>query len=281
MLFITATFGARWWRIETIVLIFAPATYSNLVNGHAGFLVAALFIGGVRLMDRWPALAGFLFRLLCFKPQLGVLIPVMLVATRNWVATASAAVTRVALVGASFASWGWDPWSSLLGFNSRLLVDMIERTQDPLTLMIASPFVALRVIGIGSGVGFVAQTLFALVAAGGVYWVFRRAGDANPRMAIVLTGTIMATPYALHYDFTLLSVAVLCLVRHAADTGFLPGERIVVSAVWLLSLYLTVMNWYGWPLAPVFIGALFGCLMIRARGDLAPAPAGRQTRVND
>ena len=62
-------------------------------------------------------------------------------------------------------------------------------------------------------------------------------------MAIVLTGTIMATPYALHYDFTLLSVAVLCLVRHAADTGFQPGERIVVSAVWLLSLYLTVMNW--------------------------------------
>jgi hypothetical protein len=57
-----------------------PAVFINIAHGHNGFLTAALFGGGLLLLERREMLAGILFGLLCYKPQFGVLIPLALAA---------------------------------------------------------------------------------------------------------------------------------------------------------------------------------------------------------
>src|ERR1700744_4911318 len=49
-----------------------PALFINAVAGQNGTLTAALLGGGLLLLDRRPVVAGILFGLLVYKPQLGL-----------------------------------------------------------------------------------------------------------------------------------------------------------------------------------------------------------------
>ena len=64
-----------------------------LGHGQTGFLTAALLTGGVLCLERREALAGILFGLLAYKPQFGLLIPLVLVAGGYWRAIAAAGAT--------------------------------------------------------------------------------------------------------------------------------------------------------------------------------------------
>ena len=77
-----------------------PAVFVNLGHGHNGLLTAALFGAALVVLDRRPLLAGLLFGLLAYKPQFGVLIPLVLIATWRWrtVAAAVGTVSALAIV---------------------------------------------------------------------------------------------------------------------------------------------------------------------------------------
>ena len=53
----------------------------NIGHGHNGFLTAALLGGALVVLDRRPVLAGILFGLLVYKPQFGLMIPIVLAAS--------------------------------------------------------------------------------------------------------------------------------------------------------------------------------------------------------
>jgi alpha-1,2-mannosyltransferase len=55
-----------------------PAVFINLGQAHNGFLTAALFGAALTQLDKRPWLSGLLFGLLAYKPQFGLLIPLVL-----------------------------------------------------------------------------------------------------------------------------------------------------------------------------------------------------------
>jgi len=99
------------WKL-TAALALAPASFCNLYFGQNGFLIAALFVGGLRLIDRRPALAGIAFGLLTFKPQFMVLLPIVIHSGKHWRVLAVAALTAAILVAISLALWGTEPWAA-------------------------------------------------------------------------------------------------------------------------------------------------------------------------
>src|SRR5258707_10279692 len=76
-----------------LLALAAPAVFINAVGGQNGTWTAALFGGGLGLLERRPLLAGGLLGLLIYKPQLGLLIPVALLAGRHWRASKGVAVS--------------------------------------------------------------------------------------------------------------------------------------------------------------------------------------------
>ena len=60
-----------------------PATFINLFHGQNGFLNAALLGAALLALDRRPVVAGILFGLLSYKPHLGLLVPLALLAGRG------------------------------------------------------------------------------------------------------------------------------------------------------------------------------------------------------
>ncbi|MFM2279516.1 MAG: hypothetical protein RLZZ444_1747, partial [Pseudomonadota bacterium] len=61
-----------------------PFLFINIAVAQNGFLTAGLAITGLALRQKHPLLAGLAFGLLTIKPQLGILIPFLLIYEQNW-----------------------------------------------------------------------------------------------------------------------------------------------------------------------------------------------------
>ena len=70
--------------VGLLFLVLAPATMVNVIGGQNGFFTAALLLGALTLLDCRPLTAGLLLGLLTIKPQLGLLLPLSLVAIGAW-----------------------------------------------------------------------------------------------------------------------------------------------------------------------------------------------------
>ena len=93
-----------------------PAVFVNLGHGHNGFLTAALMAFALINLDTRPILAGVLFGLLAYKPQFGLMIPLVLLATGRWRTLFAAGATVVLLVIAATLAFGFETWRAFFRF---------------------------------------------------------------------------------------------------------------------------------------------------------------------
>ena len=64
--------------------LLSPAASINVAMGQNAFLSSALLVGGWRVLRRNPLLGGAVLGMLTVKPQFGLLLPVALLAAREW-----------------------------------------------------------------------------------------------------------------------------------------------------------------------------------------------------
>ena len=105
------------WMWLLLALAF-PAVLINIGHGQNGFLTAALMGGALVLLDRRPLVAGILFGLLVYKPQYGLLLPVVLGVSGRWKCFAAAAATVVLLTLATTLAFGASVWGAFLEFDA-------------------------------------------------------------------------------------------------------------------------------------------------------------------
>jgi hypothetical protein len=209
------------------VLLASPFTLWNFLLGQSAFLTAALLGAALFSLERRPALAGVLIGLMTYKPQWGVLLPVALLAGRQWraVAVAVAAATAAGLALLSAAFFGLDPWFDLprqmaaqAGLNLFPNAGDWGRGQTAIGLV--------RWLGFGVAAGWTAQGLASAGAAVVVWflWHSETAPDAL-RAAALSAGILLASPYAFAGDLTLLALPVAFLARDQIERGLLRGEQ--------------------------------------------------------
>ena len=76
----------------------------NADFGHNGFITAGLVGFSLAFLERRPWLSGIFLGLLSYKPHVGLLFPLALLASRNWRALSSATAATVIIgFGAAFA----------------------------------------------------------------------------------------------------------------------------------------------------------------------------------
>jgi alpha-1,2-mannosyltransferase len=234
--------GAGWLA----PLLAFPAVFWTLGLGQNAFLTAALFGGFTLLVDRRPVAAGMPLGALCYKPHFGLLVPGAPLAARRWTAFAAAAATVAWLVGISIALFGRQTWHAYLVAVAQSgevygsgLIDFAG---------IVTPFGAARLLGFGPWSAYAVQGGVALLIA--LLW--QRPVSRNLRSASLLAATLLAVPLALLYDKLLILVAIGWLLREAREGGFLPWEKLVLLAVYPLSLLTwTVGQAFHPPLGPM------------------------------
>ncbi|MDE1974552.1 MAG: DUF2029 domain-containing protein, partial [Hyphomicrobiales bacterium] len=98
-------------RNGLLLAIGFPALW-NITAGQNGFLTAALIGGTLGLLERRPALAGICLGLLTYKPQFGLLFPLVLIADRRWRTVLVAAAVAGALAASSLVAFGGASWEA-------------------------------------------------------------------------------------------------------------------------------------------------------------------------
>ncbi len=268
----TALQGRLGWGWLAVVT--SPAAVWVILAGQNTFLSVALFFGGFRLLERSPAAAGILLGLLSFKPQIWVLVPLALLAARAWMAFAWMLASVAAISLASLAVFGPDFWLAFLdsareAASPRVANEMFERIFMHMTTLLA----AARIVGLPPAVSGALQLAGSAFAVAAVWFAFRRPGDREARLAVLVTATFLVSPYTLNYDLLLLMPAAVLMFRRAVEDGFFPLERLVLLALWLVPTLGMVLNRLDLPVMPLIILA-FGWFAWRRLGALKPAKHG-------
>jgi hypothetical protein len=252
--------------LALLLLMLAPATLINTVGGQNGFLTAALLLGGIQMLDRRPVLAGVLFGLLTFKPQMGLVLPFALVALGAWRTIAVAAVTVFALVAVSLAAFGLDPWRAYFAVTSAYQISLIEQFQAFGTLMMVSVLAAARTFGLSQPVALAIQAAVAIPVLALAILAVRLTEDSSRRAFVLVTATVLVTPYALNYDLAALTAVILWRLTDPQPIGLVRG--VVLALGWLIPLGAMYLNNRGIGLTPVVLAGLFALAVHDAVPDL-------------
>jgi hypothetical protein len=253
-----------------LVLLLSPAAVFCIISGQSSLITAAMLVTIFAWLDRGPIVAGILIGLLTLKPQLGILFPVILIASGRWRVFASAAVTTFIIAGVTALVFGPQVWIDFatngLATNNLVLADP-ERIATP---FYPTVFMNLRGIDLPYGIAMAAQLCVSAGAVGIVAWAFRFRRDANPLMlmALFLACSIAAVPYMLSYDTLGLAFAALLLLGAGSLDG--AGRRFVQLVYWLPLIQMVFGNWHV-P-GPALIAPVFA-IYVLARLRASPAPA--------
>jgi len=222
-------------RTALLATLGAPVAFICVAHGHNGFLTGALFGGGLLLLDRRPFLAGFLFGCLIYKPQFALLIPPLLLVSRQWRAIPGAALSAGLLVALTLAIWGWPVWRAFLD-SLPLTQSVVLEAGSTGWEKIQSPFAMIRMWGGGIAFAYAVQAFATLAAIGAALWLAWQ-GRAAERNAAALAAALISTPYVLDYDFVLLGIAIAFLAADGLRSGFLDWEKTLLAFCWIAPFF--------------------------------------------
>jgi hypothetical protein len=214
-------------------------------------------------LERRPVLAGILFGLLTYKPQLGFLLPLALLAGRHWLAFLAAAATAIVASLLSYAVFGIEVWHAFFGSFELTRTYVLE--QGPTGWQkLQSAFAAMRMLGASIETAYAVQAVVSLCVAAAVLWIWRRPLAMPLKGAALATGTLLVTPYVLDYDLMLLALPLAWLTVEGLRAQFLNWEKLTLFMVWLLPLFSREIGTFGLPIGPVVLLVLLSFIVRRA-----------------
>jgi hypothetical protein len=240
----------RDWRIIAPLML-CPAALFGIMSGQFACLAAAVMLAVLRWRETRPWLAGALLGLLTIKPQLGLLFPVLLLATGNWRAILAAGLVALGLAGLTALIWGDAIWLRYLTqgiANQSLILSDPEHLAGP---FMPTLFMNLRAAGVPNVVAASCQAVLSIGAILLVWRTFReRPGADNLHVtAIFLACAIACTPYMLSYDSLALAVMAALLLRDGRYRWLL------LAIIFLPLIQIIAGNWGipGPALLPVLL----------------------------
>ena len=222
------------WR-PVLVGLALPPVFACLAFGQNTLLTAGLLTFGLVLSDKRPLLAGALLGLVCYKPQLAVAAPLLMLASGRWRVTLMSGVSAAAAVAASCVMFGLAPWAAFLSGLADANVVIFKEAWGGLALN-ASVFGAVRLVGGSVAVAWAVQIAAAAMAAAIALRLYRGRCAPPLRHAALLAAIPLMSPYVPIYDLAILVPAGAFFVNGACARGGLEaGERLAILALVALS----------------------------------------------
>jgi hypothetical protein len=248
-----------------------PMAFNNTLVGQNGFLTAALIGGTLYLMPARPILSGICLGLLSYKPQYGLLFPLVLIAASQWTVFFTAGVTAVAMAFASWLAFGTESWQAF--FHWVPMFSQAFLTEGKATWWkLQSLFSLVRYFGGTEQLAWAFQWVLTASVAVALVLMWRSRVKYSVKAAALASGTLLTTPYLFMYDMMVLAIPVAFLVRIGLKSGFRAYELPALGCA--LALFLT-FTFTGLPVG-LGITLIVGSLVLRRAGPWwrrEPAPS--------
>ncbi|MEO1967933.1 MAG: glycosyltransferase family 87 protein [Sphingomonadaceae bacterium] len=255
--------GPGWLAVAAF-----PPVLITLTHGQSSFLAAALLGLGTLLVGSQPWLAGAILGLAAFKPQLGLLVPIVLLASRQYRVIAGACLSVMTLAALVTAWLGPQVWTHWLGegpiASAGLSKGLIGFAK------FQSFYAGLRLIGLPNGLAMAFQIILSLGVAGWLAKLAWQKGWSLELGAAMLAGAVLATPFVLDYDLVLLAFPLILLASVPAR----PWEKTVAAMAFIMPQFARPLGeLISVPIAPPILLALLIVLCRRVADQRVTASA--------
>ena len=220
------------------------------------------------VLDRRPILAGLLFGMLSIKPQLGILLPLMLALTGRWRTVLAAATTVLLLVTAASFVFGVDVWTAYINDAMPVQSRVFLREFENFMTHMPTAFMNARVAGLPLPAAAGLQIGVSLAVIGAVMWTFWHRRDADLSNALLLTAAFLVTPYAFNYDMVVFGPMITKLMDRDGNT---PLDYGLMLAVWALPVLTVALGIAAIPLSFLPLAGLAARLLWRLQRAKIPA----------
>jgi hypothetical protein len=239
-----------------------PMVFNNTLAGQNGFLTAALIGGTLYLIPVRPVLAGLCLGLLSYKPQYGLLFPLVLIAASQWTVFFSAAVTAVLVASASWLAYGTESWQAFFHWMPMFSQAFLTEGKAP-WWKLQSLFSMVRYLGGTEQLAWAFQWVLTASVAVVLVLMWRSRIPYTLKAAALAVGTLLTTPYLFMYDMMVLAIPVAFLVRIGLKSGFGPYELPALGCAAALSVTFTLTG------EPVGLGIILivATLVLRRAGS--------------
>jgi arabinofuranan 3-O-arabinosyltransferase len=245
-----------------------PVVLTNTLVGQNGFLTASLIGGMLVLLPTRPILSGICLGLLSYKPQYGVLFPLMLIAAGQWKTFASAAVTTVLLAAVSWFAFGTESWKAFVHWMPMFSQAFLVEGRAPWGKM-QSIFALVRYFDGSESMAWTFQWIMIGAVVLVLVPLWRSSVRYELKAAALAVGALLTTPYLFLYDVMVLAVAVGFLVRIGLAEGF---RRYELPVFGITAVLLIAYSFIGAPTgfgATLLIATLIGARVLKPDANAA------------
>src|ERR1700692_4774842 len=224
-------------------------------------------------MPTRPVLSGICLGLLSYKPQYGLLFPLVLIAASQWTVFFTAGAVAAAMALASWLAFGTESWQAFFHWMPMFSQAFLTEGRAPWGEM-QSIFALVRYFGGPEPLAWVFQWIMSGAVAVLLALLWRSRMSYSLKAAALAAGTLLITPYLFLYDVMVLAIAVAFLVRIGLSQGFqhyeLPALGLVAA---LLMFYPLVGAPTGFGATLIVTGLIAGRCGLRRSGAVSIAQA--------
>jgi arabinofuranan 3-O-arabinosyltransferase len=253
-----------------LLAISLPMVVSNVLVGQNGFLTAALIGGTLYLLPMRKVLSGICLGLLTYKPQYGLLFPIVLIAASEWTVFFTAAATALVVACLSWLAFGTESWQAFFHWMPAFSQAFLVEGRAP-WWKLQSLYALVRYLGGPEQLAWIFQWVLTAAVAATLIALWRSHIRYSLKAAALAVGALLTTPYLFMYDMMVLAIPVAYLVRLGLAGGFRAYELPTLGVALIL---IMIFIFSGIPLgfaATVTVGVL----ILRRAGPWwrhAPAP---------
>lgn len=219
--------------VVVLGVVAAPTTLFCSLAGQNGLLTAGLVAGVLASLDRRPWLSGALLGLLTYKPQYGLLFPLVLVLTRRWTTFFAAALTALIFAGASALVFGVEVWAAFVESVSVSVNDVLRRGGSDWSKL-QSFYAVFFQVSNNDAASWAVHIVASTAVASAVALIWMRDTTLAVKSAAMAAGTFLVTPYAYIYDAVVLTVGAAFLLKDCLDRGFKEFDKAFLCLSYLL-----------------------------------------------
>jgi hypothetical protein len=242
-LWLAAGFGVYLWaasgnKLDRELLLFlalSPVAMVLVLTGQNGLFTGALLLGVLAQWDKRPVLAGIMLGVLSVKPQLVLLMPLVLVMTGRWRCLAAAAATVAAMAALTTVLYGPAIWQGYLTEAVPFQNVVMTKGTGLMLGMMPTAFINARLMGAPDAVAWGLQAMTSAIALAAVIWTFHKRRDPMLSNAMLLAASLLVVPYSFNYDMAAL-IAVLAQMRFRPDNTRVDTAMILI--VWMLPVLM-------------------------------------------
>ena len=256
VIYLLATYAIVPHRVTTVLALASPVAFVNVILGQNGFLTAALVGGVLVFLDKRPAIAGVILGLLTYKPQFGLLFPLVVIITGRWRVLVAAMLTMLTITAISYFAFGAAPWEHFA--RTLLVAGNVIFTHWTSPWALQSVYSLVRWVGGSAVLAWSVHAGVALIATALVCWIWLKPIDYSLKASSLSSAALVVTPYLIIYDLTALAVPIAFLIRAAMSSQFLPGER---TALMGGGVVLVAFGSGSIPIGPLVLALVIGLVV--------------------